>query len=134
MMPDSVKQLAAWHACVSFFPDEETMPPNFSLDEVLTNLKKDGTLTDGSGISGEFDGKPEKLAEMLEARTDAFISFFQNVLSNSTYFADDGNYGEASGLLFINTKAWSKQNWDDIQQTSDVSRQGVALQIALSEN
>lgn len=47
-----------------------------------------------------------------------------------TYFASDGNYGPANGIVMFNTIPWSLDDWDDIDQASDRERVEVAEKIA----
>ena len=42
------------------------------------------------------------------------------------YFALDGNYGEASGLVVMETTHWEKVDWDIIDATPDEHRASVA--------
>ena len=48
-----------------------------------------------------------------------------------TYFAGDGSYGDASGLVIIDTRAWNNDQWDSIESASDYTRANVAQSIAL---
>jgi hypothetical protein len=36
-----------------------------------------------------------------------------------TYFAEDGNYGDASGLVIVDTSDWTEEQWQMIEGTSD---------------
>jgi hypothetical protein len=47
-----------------------------------------------------------------------------------TYFAMDGNYGVAHGLIVINTAQWTDDDWDLIDEASDYDRFSVAITIA----
>ena len=47
-----------------------------------------------------------------------------------TYFASDGNYGPASGIVMFNTMPWSLDDWDEIDDASDNERVEVAEKIA----
>jgi hypothetical protein len=47
-----------------------------------------------------------------------------------TYFASDGNYGTASGIVMFNTMPWSLDDWDEIDDASDNERVEVAEKIA----
>lgn len=38
------------------------------------------------------------------------------------YFAADGSYGDASGLVIVDTSAWDESDWDDIDIYGDLSR------------
>ena len=49
-----------------------------------------------------------------------------------TYFAPDGNYGDASGLTVIETTHWSEVDWDIMESASDSDRPEVAKVIAES--
>ena len=39
-----------------------------------------------------------------------------------TYFAKDGSYGDASGLVIVDTSKWSEETWQMIEETSDEFR------------
>ena len=51
---------------------------------------------------------------------------------NLSYFAADGNYGDASGLTVIETTHWSEVDWDIMESASDADRPEVAKVIAES--
>jgi hypothetical protein len=36
-----------------------------------------------------------------------------------SYFAEDGNYGSASGLTVIDTTAWTESDWTMLEEASD---------------
>jgi len=42
------------------------------------------------------------------------------------YFASDGNYGDAEGLVVIDTTSWTADEWDIIENTPDDRRAAVA--------
>lgn len=46
------------------------------------------------------------------------------------YFADDGNYGDANGLVIINTDYFTEDDWTLIEEASDWDRPRVAREIA----
>ena len=48
-----------------------------------------------------------------------------------TYFAKDGSYGDAAGMVIIDTRAWSNDQWDRIDNASDYERAAIAASIAL---
>jgi hypothetical protein len=48
-----------------------------------------------------------------------------------TYFAGDGSYGDASGLVIIDTRAWNNDQWDRVESASDYERAAIAASIAL---
>ena len=48
----------------------------------------------------------------------------------ATYFSTDGSYGDANGLIIVNTNAWPQDDWDRIEAASDWERPIVALEIA----
>jgi len=37
----------------------------------------------------------------------------------ATYFAKDGSYGDASGLVIVDTSKWTMETWQMIHETSD---------------
>jgi hypothetical protein len=45
------------------------------------------------------------------------------------YFADDGNYGDATEILIVHTDHWSEQDWDSVESAPDGHRQFVAQSI-----
>jgi hypothetical protein len=48
------------------------------------------------------------------------------------YFAEDGNYGNAVGLLVLDTTVWSDLDWEIIDSVSHNERTTVARLIAES--
>lgn len=49
----------------------------------------------------------------------------------ATYFAHDGSYGPAGGIVVIDTSAWSQDDWDQIEEATDMERLAIAIGIAL---
>jgi hypothetical protein len=47
-----------------------------------------------------------------------------------TYFAMDGNYGNAHGLVIIDTADWTDADWDRVENATDDDRFIVAVAIA----
>lgn len=47
-----------------------------------------------------------------------------------TYFAMDGNYGSAHGLVVIDTSGWTDKDWDRVESATDDDRFIVAVAIA----
>ena len=47
-----------------------------------------------------------------------------------TYFAADGSYGDAAGLIILDTRAWNKEQWDEVEEASDYVRAAIASRIA----
>ncbi len=48
----------------------------------------------------------------------------------STYFAADGNYGEADDLVVVDTTSWSQEDWDEVEEASDYERPVIAKTIS----
>ena len=48
----------------------------------------------------------------------------------ATYFANDGNYGDAFGLFTCDTREWTEEDWQDIELSPDSSRVQTAIDIA----
>ena len=46
----------------------------------------------------------------------------------ATYFAKDGSYGDASGLVIVDTSNWSEETWEMIENTSDIFRATRAME------
>jgi hypothetical protein len=49
------------------------------------------------------------------------------------YFADDGNYGDANGLVVIDTALFTDEDWSLIEEATDWDRPKVARDIALQK-
>ena len=45
------------------------------------------------------------------------------------YFAKDGNYGDALGLVVVDTSEWTEQDWVLIDEAIDDERPEIAEQI-----
>jgi len=43
-----------------------------------------------------------------------------------SYFAEDGNYGNAGGMVIMETTHWNELDWEIIEQVSDGDRPAVA--------
>ena len=48
-----------------------------------------------------------------------------------TYFAQDGSYGDAAGLVIIDTRAWNNDQWESVESAGDYERAAIAASIAL---
>lgn len=46
------------------------------------------------------------------------------------YFAEDGNYGDANGLVVLETTKWNELDWEAIEESSDESLPATAEIIA----
>lgn len=46
------------------------------------------------------------------------------------YFATDGNYGDAKGMVVIDTTHWTRDQWDYIENLSEGQRAEVTEDIA----
>ena len=46
-----------------------------------------------------------------------------------TYFALDGSYGDAEGMVVIDTSNWTDEQWYDIETSSDSERVDVAINL-----
>lgn len=49
------------------------------------------------------------------------------------YFADDGNYGDANGLVVIDTALFTDEDWTLIEEATDWDRPKLARDIALQK-
>ena len=48
-----------------------------------------------------------------------------------TYFAQDGSYGDAAGLIIIDTRAWNQDEWDRVDTAHDRDRVRIALEVGM---
>lgn len=46
------------------------------------------------------------------------------------YFAADGNYGSAEGLVIVDTSDWTEEEWDAIDAARDSERPAIASQLS----
>lgn len=46
------------------------------------------------------------------------------------YFADDGNYGDATDIAIIHTDKFTEEDWQEVEEAPDNVRKFVAEQIA----
>ena len=51
----------------------------------------------------------------------------------TTYFAIDGNYGDADGIVIVETSEWSEDDWQAIENAGDADRASVAYALAKSD-
>jgi hypothetical protein len=49
----------------------------------------------------------------------------------TTYFAHDGSYGPAAGMAVFDTRAWGPDDWQRIEEATDMERLAVAIDVAL---
>jgi hypothetical protein len=49
------------------------------------------------------------------------------------YFAVDGNYGSADGIVIVDTSDWSEDDWEAIEMAGDSDRASVAYALAKSD-
>jgi hypothetical protein len=54
--------------------------------------------------------------------------------SNATYFALDGNYGDADGIVIVDTTGWSEEDWTAIDEVGDADRANLAYALAKSDD
>lgn len=47
-------------------------------------------------------------------------------MAKNTYFATDGSYGDAEGLVLLDTSEWSDEKWEEVNQMTDVERYSFA--------
>jgi hypothetical protein len=47
----------------------------------------------------------------------------------SSYFAVDGNYGSADGMVVVDTTSWSEEDWTQVEEASDSERAQIALDL-----
>ncbi len=51
----------------------------------------------------------------------------------TSYFAIDGNYGNADGIVIVETSEWSEDDWQAIENAGDADRASVAYALAKSD-
>jgi hypothetical protein len=47
-----------------------------------------------------------------------------------SYFAMDGNYGDADGIVLVETSTFSESEWTEIEEASDHERANLAVEIS----
>ena len=48
-----------------------------------------------------------------------------------TYFANDGSYGDARGLIILDARDWNDDQWDAVEMAHDRERVAIAINSAL---
>jgi len=48
-----------------------------------------------------------------------------------TFFSTDGSFGAASGMVMIDTRAWSNEDWLEVENATDDVRVRVAVEVAI---
>lgn len=46
------------------------------------------------------------------------------------YFAQDGNYGDATNIVLVDTTNWTEDDWQLVEDTHDSERADLALKIS----
>lgn len=46
------------------------------------------------------------------------------------YFAMDGNFGNADGIVLCQTQEWTEADWSEVEMASDYERANVAVEIS----
>lgn len=49
--------------------------------------------------------------------------------NTTAYFATDGNYGSAAGIVIADTALWSEEEWNEIEEAPDYLRAATAETI-----
>lgn len=49
-----------------------------------------------------------------------------------TYFAEDGSFGSADGMVILDTSKWSAVDWERVEQAGDDLRSTAAQAIQLA--
>ncbi len=47
-----------------------------------------------------------------------------------SYFAKDGSFGDADGILIIDTSEWSDEDWENVSEVTDEARATAAVVAA----
>jgi len=50
-----------------------------------------------------------------------------------TYFAQDGNYGDASNLVIVDTTKWTEEEWASVEEASDSFRFVRAIEAGFAK-
>ena len=50
-------------------------------------------------------------------------------MQNVAYFASDGNYGDANGIVLIDTSEWTEDEWEEIDGMTDSERYEFVLAL-----
>ena len=46
------------------------------------------------------------------------------------YFAMDGNYGDADGIVLVQTQFWTEADWDKVETCTDYERANIAVEVS----
>ena len=48
----------------------------------------------------------------------------------SSYFAVDGNYGSADGIVLCQTQFWTEEDWAEVENCTDSERGNKAVEVS----
>lgn len=51
-------------------------------------------------------------------------------MQNVAYFASDGSYGDADGIVLIDTTEWTSDEWEEVNNMDDDERYEFACMLA----
>jgi hypothetical protein len=83
------------------------------------------TLT---GFLGQDISNPLTPDHLREAYENIYDQLTNDGIGG-TYFAKDGNYGDAGGLVVVDTDKWTDDEWAIIEENADHDKADVALQL-----
>lgn len=46
------------------------------------------------------------------------------------YFAEDGNYGDATNIVIVDTTEWTEEDWNEVEEAPDYERVDIARSIS----
>lgn len=73
--------------------------------------------------------EPEEGAELISVND--YVGTPRELTERTVhYFAEDGNYGDANGLVIIETTDWTEKDWDMFEDHRDWERPKAAEKIA----
>lgn len=52
----------------------------------------------------------------------------------TTYFASDGNFGDAEGMVMVDTTDWTEEEWEIIENARESDRAEIASQLSTPKN
>lgn len=51
------------------------------------------------------------------------------VKSPTIFVAEDGSFGDAYGMVLVQTHDWDESDWDELSNTTDNDRVAIAIEI-----
>lgn len=78
--------------------------------------------------------EPDKGQDLIAVDQHAEILSMEGRTPTHHYFSPDGNFGDANGLIIVETTDWTDNDWVDLEEARDYERPQAAEAISERHN